>query len=146
MRRKKNKFDFALDTGQYDMQLCCWEDMILSSAQEKADYEFVNKYWSDFGPMTYGRFDICDMEGEMDYSAAREFTEARLEEIRQVEAEIALVDYDGKGGPDWDELINGRIGKEFGLSMRVAQQKIRRSRILASRLAALKELKRGMKI
>jgi hypothetical protein len=86
------------------------------------------------------------MEGQMDYSAARKFTEERLEEIRQVEAEIALVDYDGKGGPDWDELINGRIGKEFGLSMRVAQQKIRWSRILASRLAALKELKRGMKI
>jgi hypothetical protein len=53
--------------------------MILSSAQEKADYEFVNKYWSDFGPMTYGRFDICDMEGQMDYSAARKFTEERLE-------------------------------------------------------------------
>jgi len=86
------------------------------------------------------------MEGEMDYSAARKFTEERLEEIRQVEAEIALVDYDGKGGPDWDELINGRIGKEFGLSMGVARQKIRWSRILASRLAALKELRWGMKI
>ena len=120
--------------------------MILSSAQEKSDYEFVNKYWSDFGPMAFGRFDICDMEGEMDYSAARKFTEERLEEIRQMEAEIALVDYDGKGGPDWDELINGRIGKEFGLSMRVAQQKIRWCRILASRVAALQELKRGMKI
>jgi hypothetical protein len=122
------------------------EDMILSYKQEQEDYEYVERYWSDHHAMTYGRFDICDMEGNFDYSAARRFTDDRLEEIRQVEAEIALVDYDGKGGPDWDELINGRIGKEFGLSANVAQQKIRWCRILASRVAVLAELKKGMKI
>jgi len=78
-------------------------------------------------------------------ASAAEFTRDRIEEIRQVEAEIALVDYDGKGGPDWNDLINGRIGKEFGLSVSVAQQKIRWCRILARLQAALAELKKGMK-
>ena len=111
------------------MQSCCWEDMILSSAQEKADYEFVNKYWSDFGPMTYGRFDICDMEGQVDYSAARKFTEARLEEIKQVERAVLYLNETFACGPELNcvdcDIMRGTKSREE---------------------AALKELRRGMKI
>lgn len=124
------------------MQSCCWEDMILSSAQEKADYEFVNKYWSDFGPMTYGRFDICDMEGEMDYSAAREFTEARLEEIRQVEEEIRLLEGYNKSNKSCSEnsFAELRSREQHATSFITVRRTIVRLH------AALKELKRGMKI
>lgn len=124
------------------MQSCCWEDMILSSAQEKADYEIVNKYWSDFGPMTYGRFDICDMEGEMDYSAAREFTEERLEEIRQVEEEIRLLEGYNKSNKSCSE--NSFV--ELRSRERHATSFITVRRTIVRLHAALKELKRGMKI
>jgi hypothetical protein len=62
-------------------------DMILGLDRD-SDFVFVNNHWSDFTAMTYGRFDICDMEGNFDYSAARKFTEDRLEEIRKVEEEL----------------------------------------------------------
>ena len=113
------------------------------------DKEFVLAHWGDGMDPNFTDdhqfFFIADIGVNFDsWSSAAEFTRNRLEEIRQVEAEIALVDYDGKGGPDWNDLINGRIGKEFGLSVSVAQRKIRWCRILARLQAALAELKRGM--
>jgi hypothetical protein len=105
------------------------EDMILDSEQEKRDYEFVNSRWIDFGPMTYGRFDICDMEGNMDYVAARKFTEARLREIRNIEEEIEFFE-------PWIEGVASCIDS--------AGEKL--DRILTREYAALEELKRGMKI
>jgi len=104
--------------------------MILSSGQEKEDFEYVERYWSDYHAMTYGRFDICDMEGNMDYSAARRFTDERLKEIKVVEAEIALLcEYFPKiGARRWKAEKNKWGG------------------ILGREKAALAELKRGMKI
>jgi hypothetical protein len=104
--------------------------MILSSTQEKEDFEYVERYWSDYRAMTYGRFDICDMEGNMDYSAARRFTDERLEEIRKVEAEIStLCEYFPKtGARQWKAKKNEWSG------------------ILAREKSALAELKKGMKI
>jgi hypothetical protein len=139
------------------------------SADEKfvrANWEHVRSWVRDLDSYGTDQFNValffnekdarwCDnpfKEWQMDvgkekvvWKLAAEFTRNRLEEIRQVEAEIVLVDYDGKGGPDWNDLINGRIGKEFGLSVSVAQQKIRWCRILVRLQAALAELKKGMR-
>lgn len=52
---------------------------------------FVNSIWEDHSPMTHGRFDICDMEGNFDYKAAAKFTTERLQEIANVEEEIAYL-------------------------------------------------------
>jgi hypothetical protein len=120
--------------------------MILSSAQEKADYEFVNKYWSDFGPMTYGRFDICDMEGNFDYSAARRFTEDRLEEIRQTEADIKTFE---EWITPWEAFIDDYIICGHHQSQECVKEvrwEISTYRIIAILQAHLAELKKGMKI
>ena len=103
--------------------------MILISSKEKSDYEFVEKYWNDYSAMTYGRFDICDMEGQMDYSAARRFTVARLKEIQKVEEEIKFFE-------PWIECVATCVDGAGEIC----------DRILARERVALAELKRGMKI
>ena len=89
--------------------------------------KFVESHWLDMKPMIYGRFDICDPEGEMDWAAAAEFTEQRMEEIRQLEEEILFLGadlIDCEGIPDMVAVIK---------------------RILTREQVALVSLKRGMK-
>ena len=105
------------------------EDMIVSPAQKKSDYEFVNRYWADLHPMAVGNFYVVDMEGQVDYSAARKFTEARLEEIKQVERAVLYLNETFACGPELNcvdcDIMRGTKSREE---------------------AALKELRRGMKI
>ena len=58
-------------------------------ADEQKMWEYVHARWTDMKPMAVGRFDIFDMEGQMDVKAAYEFTEQREREIAEVEEEIA---------------------------------------------------------
>jgi hypothetical protein len=59
--------------------------------EEKRAYEYVTLMWDDYHAMTYGRFDICDPEGNMDYIKAAEFTRQREEEIRQREKDRGVL-------------------------------------------------------
>lgn len=140
--RKKNKLDFALDNGNMICNRFGMGDMILSSAQEKADYEYVHRHWVDLQPMAVGRLDIVDMEGEVDYSAAREFTEERLEAIRGVEREIGFIESQIACQPPYRVLVGWGIEDVRRSARNVATW----SRILGRERAALAELKRGMKI
>lgn len=99
-------------------------DEQLTAQQE---YEYVESRWSDYRAMTYGRLDICDMEGEMDYHAAYLFTKERERQIAEVEEEVALLEAEAALWPNF------------------YKQQAAYSRILAREQAALAELKRGMK-
>ena len=99
-------------------------DEQLTAQQE---YEYVESRWSDYRAMTYGRLDICDMEGEMDYHAAYLFTKERERQIAKVEQEIAEV-------KPWADSPYARE----------AVRQVRQ-RILAVEQARLAELRRGMK-
>ena len=94
------------------------------NADEKQAYEYVVSVWGNTIPdcMTYDRFDICDMEGEVNYIAAAEFTRKRLAEIAEVEEEIKWLQSWGYG----NDKINAP------------------ARMLARERAELAELKRGM--
>ena len=105
------------------------EDMIVSPAQKKSDYEFVNRYWADLHPMAVGNFYVVDMEGQVDYSAARRFTEVRLKEIQDIEAEIKFFE-------SWIECVATCVDGAGEIC----------DRILARERAALVEIKRGMKL
>jgi hypothetical protein len=99
--------------------------------KEKRAYKYVTLMWDDYHAMTYGRFDICDPEGNMDYIKAAEFTRQRLKEIQQVEDEIRICE-------GCLRFWQSPLGTEYGgvVPMR---------RILSREQAALVELKRGMK-
>ena len=103
-------------------------DEQLTAQQE---YEYVESRWSDYRAMTYGRLDICDMEGEMDYHAAFLFTKQREREIAEVEEEIAWLNQMKRNLPP------GRPTKE--------ERQAILQRILAVEQARLAELRRGMK-
>jgi hypothetical protein len=94
--------------------------------------QFVREHWASMGPMIVGRFDICDMNGEMNWQAAREFTEQRLEEIRQVEAEV-------------DAAYSDVRWFAQGAQYEDKEQEAIHLRILAREQAALAALKRGLK-
>jgi hypothetical protein len=119
----------------------------MNTVQDKLDYEYVNSHWSDYCPMTYGRMDICDMEGEMNYAAARKFTDERLEEIRQVKEEIKeLVKVRDMYFDVVIDLINEVDGIEFvDCEWDSFYDLCLNSRILGRQLSVLAELQRGMK-
>jgi hypothetical protein len=98
------------------------EDAMVRTPEENE--KFVESHWLDMKPMIYGRFDICDPEGEMNWSAAAEFTEQRLEAITLAEFDIAYLE---------------------GCGISTMEQGESQKRILAREQAALVELKRGMK-
>ena len=87
---------------------------------------FVNAIWEDHSPMTHGRFDICDMEGNFDYKAAAKFTTERLQEIANVEEEIAY--------------LHNIMGKAIKVAPKHCVH-----RILALEMQRLTELKKGMR-
>jgi hypothetical protein len=68
------------------------------------------------------------------WSAAAEFTRARLEQIRQVEEEIALVTHEYKRATVCGVSMGGATGKALAWQ-----------RVIEREQAALAELKRGMK-
>ena len=53
--------------------------------------EYVRGAWDDFVSLVRDRFDICDPEGEMNWSAAYTFTVERAEHIRQKNMEVMSV-------------------------------------------------------
>jgi hypothetical protein len=74
------------------------------------------------------------------WSAARAFTEAREEEIRQVEEEIALLNLEF-----WEMHGEIRLATMVEQYTPLVRELCRWARILAREQAALAELKRGMK-
>lgn len=114
-------------------------------AQEKADYEIVDKCWAD--GLDRGSdgifFFIGDAGVNFDsWAAAREFTDERLEEIRQIEAEMVTL----------DTFIGGAAAvlleaHKKGTDIRpIIVTRVRLNRTFRRLEAALAELKRGMKI
>ena len=95
----------------------------LTPAEEEA---YVVARWSDYHVMTYGRFDICDMDGDMDWHAAYLFT-------KQLEAEIAQRSEDAK----FLQMIIDTTAK--GKCLQSLHS------IIAREQAALAELRRGWK-
>jgi hypothetical protein len=75
-----------------------------------------------------------------DWQAARAFTEAREEEIRQVEEEIALLNLEF-----WEMHGEIRLATMVEQYTPLVRELCRWARILAREQAALTELKRGMK-
>jgi hypothetical protein len=79
------------------------------------------------------------------WSAARQFTEERLEEIRQVEREIEAAEAEAGDAQDWhDWCVSGPYvpDKEVASAIR---RYATRCRILARERAHLESLQRGMK-
>jgi hypothetical protein len=102
--------------------------------------QFVREHWASMGPMIVGRFDICDMNGEMNWQAAREFTEQRLEEIRQVEEEIKLLIEQVR-----HEWALQSLSPDDGAQQLYIVRALRFGRILVREQAASLALKQGMK-
>ena len=95
------------------------------------------------------RFVDCDYWPEEDYEsadlaweAAAEFTLERIEEIRQVEIEIGMIERQIACAPEFDEAFKIWSANDIRNS---AANIFRWSRILAREQAALAELKTGMK-
>ena len=98
--------------------------------EDQLHEEYVHAVWKDYGPMTYGRFDICDMEGDMNWQAAAEFTADSCEEIRQLEEEILYINN------AWPPFVASGYEQAAMIIQR---------RILARLQSALEELKQGMR-
>ena len=69
----------------------------------------MTSMWDNYHAMTYGRFDICDPEGTMDYIKAAEFTRERIEQIRQVEIDIKWLHIDEER--DYENIKSCADGK-----------------------------------
>ena len=95
----------------------------------KTDEQFVREHWN----LAY----LSDWFEYDSWAEARAFTEARLEEIRQVEEEIAFLEHS-----------TSCERERFPYSLRVfpAEKRfVSYSRILARERAALADLRKGMK-
>ena len=118
------------------------------NADEQKAYDYVVSVWGNTIPdcMTYGRFDICDMEGEVNYIAAAAFTRKRLAEIADVEKEIATIETcidDCLTVIDYERDYPSDESANIYLRTRI-NRKDALNRILTREQAALAELKRGM--
>ena len=103
---------------------------------DKELYDYVTAHWSDFHQMTYGRFDICDPEGEMDYKLAYEFTLAHEQAIADLREEIQLLGV---------IFVKIRTGVMFREGPWVEKDDDTAERIIIREQAALDELLRGWK-
>ena len=115
--------------------------------EEKTAYEYVTSMWDNYHAMTYGRFDICDPEGTMDYIKAAEFTRERIEHIRQVDIDIKWLHIDEER--DYENIKSCADGRERHAAQWLPQfathNIVCRARIMAFLQERLSELKRGMR-
>jgi len=124
---------------------------------KNTDEEYLKERWVQHPLICQelkGGFPIFGQVRAKHWQAARAFTEAREEEIRQVEEEIALLEsfapvidrdaLDAWAGIDEDPG-DDTIHDYEPLAVENAKFQVRMQRILAREQAALAELKRGMK-
>ena len=115
------------------------------------DEEYVRSKWKDvenykdFGMYVSLRSDSETVSTWSSWYAAAEFTRNRMEEIRQVEREIEVLESWITNRLSWILPINDSLAWEGPGLANKARYVITYSRILAREQAALDELKRGMK-